>query len=81
MGQTNLFEALWGQTNLLVISCKDTAALVQSIHGLSKGDIAIHGGYLENLGSHRFLAVEPVPMNGLPCLDRPERRPVDTGIT
>ena len=41
----------------------------------TKGDIAIHGRPLENLAKHRFLALGPVRMGGLPCLDLPERRP------
>ena len=34
----------------------------------AKGDIAMHGGYLENLGDHRFLVVGPVHLGDPPCL-------------
>ena len=60
---------------LTVYLSMDTQELVEDLKGRLKGDIAIHGRPLENLGKHRFLALGPVHMGGLPCLDLPERRP------
>jgi len=47
----------------------------------AKGDIAIHGGSFENLGSLQFLVFGPVHMGDPPRLDLPERQPEGSTIT
>ena len=49
--------------------------------GGAKGDIAIHGGRLEDLGSHRFLVLGPIQVGDPPCPDLPERRLAGSAIT
>ncbi len=40
----------------------------------AQGDVAIHGGSLEDLGSHRFQVLRPVQVGDPPCLNLPELR-------
>src|SRR5271157_1731432 len=58
-----------------------TSPEIRSCERRAKGDIAIHGGRLEDLGSHRFLVLGPIHVGDPPCLDLPERRLAGSAIT
>jgi hypothetical protein len=49
--------------------------------GVAKGDIAIHGRSLENMGGLRFLVRRSVHVGDLTSPDLPEHRPEGTAIT
>jgi hypothetical protein len=65
----------------LMVTLPSSSGWREVERGRSKGNIAIHGGSLESLGSLRFWVFGPVHMEDPPCLDLPDRRPKGSAIT